>query len=69
MECQCLLRLGAARHQVCPRLCPHRQQCPELPANSAAALRRGRSATRSVDPDVASTHILSPAPPEGRAPL
>lgn len=69
MECRCLLRFVAAPHQVCPQLCPHRQQCPELPANTAAALWRGRSATRSVGPDVASTHILSPAPPQGRAPL
>lgn len=69
MECRCLPRLGAARHLVCPQMCPHGQRCSGLPANTAAAVWRGRSATRSVGPDAASTHTLPPAPPQARAPL
>lgn len=67
MECPCLLEPGAGRPLVCPRLCPHVQQCSELSASAAAALWRGRSATRSVSPDAASTHTLLPPPPQGQA--
>lgn len=69
MECPCLLGPGAGRPLVCPLLCPHVQQCPGLSASTAAALWRGHSATRSVSPDVASMHILPPAPPQVQAPL